>query len=840
MSESPERLFEELRGTSAGVPSLWSHQADVLRTYHENFLETPDVALELPTGSGKTLPALLVAEWRRTALNQRVAYACPTVQLSNQVHEAAKREGISSVALHGSHWDWDTADVGKYERSDAIAVTTYSTIFNSNPALAIPQTLLFDDAHAGEHVVAAAWSVSVSRYDDLVLYDGLLDAIRPELTALMVQRLDSEQPDPKTRTDVLLLPISALERRAKEIDAVLAAQRGNMKYRYTQIRAQIEACLLYFGWEGFLIRPYIPPTNLHPHFCDPEQRIYISATLGEGGELERAFGRSPIKRLPVPAGWEQRSSGRRFFVFPELLRGDVAKRFTRESIKEGNKALLLTPSDRQLAAAATELIPDGFKVYGKEQIESNLTKFSEAEFGVLALANRYDGLDLADESCRITVLSGLPAGAHLQERFFVNSLRAARVLDERLRTRVIQGAGRCTRGLKDHSVVIIVGDDLTRFFQRKEVRSALRPETQAEIDFGIANSTDKPSDLLEMVRSCLDQDDDWMGDAEPIILDMRREAIRVDPPGTDALANSVGQEVKAWGQAWRGEWLEASETATEVSQMLTEGVLSPYRAFWLYLAAAWRARAAADARDSALLTSSQNLLAKAHAAARGMSWLRELAPLDEAQQQYDPVDELAVRSAAVHAARTVSASKYLELSSQVLDGLGTTNPKEYEPALSILGGLLGAEAFKPAEKGRADSVWVYGTMWWLTLEAKSDAGTEGLVSMDDIRQTNTQLDSLSADRGIPSPIDSRSIIITPKEVVDPDAISIARSHVYISNPESVLALAKDAIGAWRKIRLLGTNLRGDDANSIVRSAFAEHRVLPSDVKERIAELRVQD
>jgi hypothetical protein len=806
----------------------------VLRKYHGEHLRTPDLALELPTGSGKTLPALLIAEWRRTSLGQRVVYACLTTQLANQVYGAALREGISAVALHGRAVEWDTADAAKYDRSDAVAISTYSTIFNSNPKLTIPGTLIFDDAHAGEQFVAQAWSVAVSRADEPEPYRALLDAIRPELSALLVRRLESTDPDPKTRSDVGLLPISAMQGRVPHIDAVLAAQQGNMKFRYTQIRSHLDKCLLYFGWDGFLIRPYLPPTNFHEHFSTPEQRIYVSATLGDGGELERAFGRSPITRLPIPAGWDQRASGRRFFVFPELIRGDVARQLTRSVIKRARKGLLLTPSNRQLAAACANLVPDGFEVFGKGEIEQSLDEFARADSGVLALANRYDGIDLADDSCRVTVLDGLPTGTHLQERFLIGSLRAGRVLDERLRTRVIQGAGRCTRGLKDYSVVVIVGDELTRFFQRTEVRNALRQETQAEIAFGIENSTVEPSGLLDLVTSCLEQDEDWQEEAEPIIADMRREAIRSEPAGTGSLAASVDGEVRAWDQVWSGDLEAASETAVEVAQILTDGVLAPYRAFWLYLAASWRAITAGDLEDPVLAASATNLLKRAHAAAKGTSWLRELAPLKLGEQEVDPLDEVAVASAANHLARKMSGTKWLEKSEQMLSGLRSTDPKEFEPALTTLGQLLGAEAFKPAEKGRADSVWIFGDMWWLTLEAKSDAKAEGAVSMENVRQTNTQLDSLRGDRRRDAPDGSLSVIITPKQVVDPDALQIALPHVCMVGPEDVVSLGSDAVAAWRSIRLSGTDLTGPEAESLIRGLFAEYRVLPTDIKERIA------
>jgi len=118
------------------------------------------------------------------------------------VHAEAVRQGINAVALLRSHRGWDSADTAKYESARGLVVTTYSAIFNSNPALSQPGTLLFDDAHAAEQFVAAAWSVDVSRYQQPDLYERLLDTIQSELSGLHVQRLQPSDPDPATRIDV--------------------------------------------------------------------------------------------------------------------------------------------------------------------------------------------------------------------------------------------------------------------------------------------------------------------------------------------------------------------------------------------------------------------------------------------------------------------------------------------------------------------------------------------------------------------------------------------------------------------------------------------------------------
>jgi replicative superfamily II helicase len=86
-STSPEALFNDLRGRK--IKGLIAHQADVLRNYCHSAIDKPDVALKLPTGSGKTLVGLLLGEWRRQKFNERVVYLCPTNQLVNQVVEQA-------------------------------------------------------------------------------------------------------------------------------------------------------------------------------------------------------------------------------------------------------------------------------------------------------------------------------------------------------------------------------------------------------------------------------------------------------------------------------------------------------------------------------------------------------------------------------------------------------------------------------------------------------------------------------------------------------------------------------------------------------------------------------
>ena len=106
--QSPLALFADLPRMGTAVPNLWGHQTSVLSQYADTHTKTPDLAIELPTGTGKTVPGLLIADWRRRKLSEQVAYACPTVQL------AQHRDRIVDAARAGQELDPDQAHLVRW------------------------------------------------------------------------------------------------------------------------------------------------------------------------------------------------------------------------------------------------------------------------------------------------------------------------------------------------------------------------------------------------------------------------------------------------------------------------------------------------------------------------------------------------------------------------------------------------------------------------------------------------------------------------------------------------------------------------------------------------------
>lgn len=839
---SPEELYLSgtLPRTTAAVDALWLHQGDVIRAYAESHQNTPDLALELPTGTGKTLPGLLIGEWVRRKAEGPVVYATPTKQLARQVAATAEREGVPAALLVGSARGWDAADEASVEGGESIGITTYSSIFNSSPKLPEPRLLIFDDAHAGEQFVGNEYGISIRRYNDEITYLAVLAALKPFLSGLLVQRLEG-QPDPGAHHQVRLIVPAVDQLALAKLDAALASLPHPHSFKLAMIRSGLAACCVYLSYGGIQIRPMIPPTYENHVFARAKQRIYLSATLGSGGELERAFGRREIVRMPLPTKTPPRS-GRRLFVFPDLVKGGDAVELTKQIISLTDKALVLSQETVANAeAAAKALAGDGIPVMGRDHLEQHgLESFANATTGVLGLANRYDGLDLPGTACRVVVLGGKPDAVGLQERFLSERAEANAALAERLRTRIVQGAGRCTRGPNDYAVVVVLGPDIMKYFSRPENLKALEPELQAEVEFGWQNSKGvEPNEVIENVEMFLEHGADWREQGEPAVAEFRQDAAKVEPPGTDALGKAAAMEVEAWQLAFGGDWIGASEKLQEAVPHVGPDATRGYRGLLLYLAGVWLHL---GAQDETQRSRARQLVREAALAANRGTWLKEMPDLPGAEEAaLVPEDVVAVNQVVARLRGQLKPKKIKTALTETQEALAQDEATRYERGLASLGSFLGAEASKPKGQGRCDSAWVWGTAMWMTIEAKSEEHDDGLLPLKDVRQANTQLDQLAADRGMEHPpAGSPALIVSDKLSVDPQHAPAANPNVYLAPTTVVREIASDAAAVWADLLTTAVGIASEPAQKQhVRSVMTENGCLPSQVIDRLTQSRIR-
>jgi len=828
----PESLFRDLKGRSSDIRHLWSHQADLLRAYDKIHLQTPDIALELPTGTGKTLIGLLLAEYRRRKFDERPLYLCPTRQLAHQVAQHAEDYGLRAALLLPRSYD----GLNDFLLGNAVGIATYSGLFNINPQIKDPHVIVLDDAHSSEDYIAGLWSVRISRRDREDLYRALLELVRPDLEGWFAEKMLDEEFSPD---EVDLLPLPYFWKHVPAIRSLLDAklEGDDQRFSWSMIWGNLQACCLYISWNEVLLRPFIPPTMTHKPFSGAKQRIYMSATLGEGGELERITGVHRIARLPVPEGWDKQSSGRRLFLFPNMtMDNNEALEMALHAVFESNRALVLTPRMTDCNAVKERFQAGGIRVLESRDIEESLDRFTTAKEAALVLANRYDGIDLPGDACRLLILAGLPAGTNLQERFFLSRLAATSLLRDRLRTRFTQAVGRCCRSSNDYAAVIVSGQQAFDFCAKRDTRSGMHPELQAELEFGIENSKDKTADkLIELIKLLFERGDDWSS-AEDEILRLREGMKKVKDPVAGILMKIAQSEVDFLYDLWRKDYESALEKAQGISDTLGGNDTDGYRAWWYYLAgcAAWLSGKEQDNAD--MMRRAEDLFGRAAKCSKSISWFSDLARLSRQQGLPLPMDVDTTRACEMIYKKLANLGIFGQRFDRDMNSfLALIEDKKSDPferGLVEMGKWLGYESYKPSGDGAPDPVWRISDRLAIVFEAKSDETDKDPISLTTVRQASTHSRWVKEKHQMPPAAEIITVVTTPRETLGTEAQRHAEGLFYF-NVDDIRTMARNLVAVLRRVRSVAQESDQEGTVKRIHAELARANLLPSPLLRKL-------
>ena len=162
----------------------------------------------------------------------------------------------------------------------------------------------------------------------------------------------------------------------------------------------------------------------------------------------------------------------------------------------------------------------GSLVANRETIEDavNALRRGECEKTVV-LVNRYDGVDLPDDTCRVLVFDSRPYSESLIDLYAEQVRPRSEATVMRTVRTVEQGMGRSVRGEKDYSVIVVTGSDIVRLIREKATRRFLSPQVDKQIQIGlgvaemarqeVADGEDPSKAFSTLIRQCLKRDRDW-------------------------------------------------------------------------------------------------------------------------------------------------------------------------------------------------------------------------------------------------------------------------------------------------------------------------------------------
>jgi len=568
-----------LREVQSEVLEEWSRLREQRKNRTETGRDQWDIVIKMNTGSGKTLVGLLLLQ---ACIHEGLGpalYLCPTTQLVEQVQDQARLAGIRTTHFDEGEMPAD------FLSGSTMLVTTFQKVFNGRSVFGVigsgretiqPGCLLIDDAHSCLTIARESSSVTLPRRHPAYgqLFSIFKDSLRQQA---MGTATSIESGDP---TAYLAVPYWDWQDRLNDVIRVLDSRRDDeeLLFKWNLIRDDMALSTCMISGSQIQIAPFMVPVHRVPAIAEARRRLFLSATLVDDSVLLRDF-RAAESAVANPLRPKLKGDvGERLVLLPSLIHPDLTRANTVDVIKqiasEGYNTVVLVPSFRHSEAWRKV----GAVVADNESIGQVIGRLQESGQNLVVMANRYDGIDLPDNACRLLVLDGLPWGGSLYEQYLLSVRPSSPLLKMNQAQKVEQGMGRGVRSGTDHCAVLLLGSDLVRFLGQTNNRSFMTQETQRQIQIGFeiiddirdGSGADPTRALVEVIRQCLRQDTNWKqyhryrmtGIPEHIALDLPRSLAKLEIDA--ATAHAHGQAAEAASRVLQGiEQMQVADTSDQ-------------------------------------------------------------------------------------------------------------------------------------------------------------------------------------------------------------------------------------------------------------------------------------
>jgi replicative superfamily II helicase len=393
------------------------------------------------------------------------------------------------------------------------------TKFGLNRASIEVDTVVMDDAHACADRIREACRIRIP--SDEPGYASLKTLFLSDLEQQGVGTFaDIEN---GKREALLPVPYWAWIERESEVASILSSQTGrnSVRFAWPLLRDMLAHCQCVISGVAVEMEPYLAPLDAFGSYSRAAHRIFMSATVTDDAFLVKGLRIAP-DTITSPLTYDRETwSGEKMVVIPSLISETLERDWVVDSFAKPNAGrrfgiVALSPSTRRSKAWKDK----GSLVADSETIESAVNALHRGEVEkTVALVNRYDGVDLPDDTCRVLVFDSRPYSENLIDLYAEQVRpRSEATLMRTVRT-VEQGMGRSVRGEKDYSIIVVTGADLVRLIREKTTRRFLSPQVDKQIQIGLdvaeiarqeLSDDEEPAKAFStLIRQCLTRDPDW-------------------------------------------------------------------------------------------------------------------------------------------------------------------------------------------------------------------------------------------------------------------------------------------------------------------------------------------
>lgn len=565
----PDEIFDRLPKPQS-FDDLHSSQAEVLDAWFSN-RNKKDTVIKLNTGGGKTLIGLLIALSSARELKRGALYLVDNKQLVHQVCEQARTLGIPASEYNGRKSL--TAD---FRNGSTILVAHYQALFNGKSSFGLegePETeevsvIVIDDAHSSFDSVRSAFTVEINASDSPSLYQEVTTLFRSSFDDIdRVSTFDDFVSGTRTAgEEVLEVPFWAWDKHRQKVARIISdfaasneedTPTGNsINFGWDLIKDDLKYCLATLSRVRFSITPILPLVEKFPTFEESPRRVYMSATFADESAIVRSFG-CKKDEINIISPKTLAGVGRRMILevgTKEQLRVALVEKMIALA-KDKKGVVVLEPS----FAGAKQWEQLGIVSVKGSDVAQAVSDLRENKLDVpIVFANRYNGIDLPGDACRLLVVSGIPKGMSDHHKLMSKILAHSKVYARSIAQNIEQAIGRGTRGSGDYCVVALTGSDLCEWIKDNRHAVFLTPTTRAQIECGqgIMNEICSVNDFKEVVDQGVNDDPNFASYLSAYVADKVNDFDSIDDSMLENFALCERKALNEWRKGMSGRAVE--------------------------------------------------------------------------------------------------------------------------------------------------------------------------------------------------------------------------------------------------------------------------------------------
>jgi len=500
----PRKIFNALPSNQYQYPR--DVQTEVWNLWHESRDEGQDSVIKMNTGSGKTIVGLLIL---KSCLNEGLgpaAYFSPDNYLARQVRREADELGISVTKEPSST---------RFKAGDEILVTNIYTLVNGKSTFGVGRvdvpikSLVVDDVHAC--LIDTERQFTLDLGPDVC--NKLVDLFEDDLRHQSPGSLHDIKRDTPSRE--LTIPYWAWHSKIDRVRGIISENASDeiQKWKWPLVNDFLEYAHCFVSGTSAEVSLRSLPVDIIRSFEEASRRVFMSATISDDSALVSHFDAgvdaTDTAITPSTAG----DAGDRLILLPQHLTPSIDEYEIREMADDyANEVnvVVIVPSRRR----AQKWSNYADQQLDRLNISEGVRALKQGHVGLTVLLNKYDGVDLPDEACRLLIIDNLPDARRSLEKYDQVALHGSGHELTQPVQRIEQGMGRGVRSSSDYCAVLLMGNKLTSQLIMGEGVEKFTAATRAQYKLSQKLNHQLEGEEIPSMKTAIDQfldrDSEWV------------------------------------------------------------------------------------------------------------------------------------------------------------------------------------------------------------------------------------------------------------------------------------------------------------------------------------------